>query len=203
MSNSVHRVPTLTSLDEYALPLARMVARASFLPNPATVAAMGGAVFPTFRSSAKRISPIEKDGRRVGMYDDNTTPRWALLWSHGIAGVSKQPSAGWTFAHVWPSGEDLDAYTHLANLAMMPECFASLTDKAGPVTHYLRWHAWAVYGWKPAAKPVPERPEGFDTMTWNYLPAIDDPKAFVHERLRLADCQRSRILKPLMGLAPA
>jgi hypothetical protein len=42
-----------------------------------------------------------------------------------------------------------EAYTHLANLAMVPEPFASLTDKNGPLTVFLRWHAWEVYGWKP------------------------------------------------------
>ena len=81
------------------------------------------------------------------MYDDNTTPRWATLWAHGTGRASGCP--GWGFAHVWSASDDINSYTHLANLAMIPECFASLTDKNGPLTGYLRWHAWTVYGWKP------------------------------------------------------
>lgn len=191
-------VPRLPCLDEYSVPLAQMVAETSYLSDPGTVAAFGGAVFPTVRSSQKRVTAIEAGGIVVGIYDDNTTPRWALLWSHGISGVSKQPSAGWTFAHVWPSRADLGAYTHLANLAMVPECFGGLTDKTGPLTHFLRWHAWSVYHWKPSGEPEPQRPDGYEEVTWNYFAPIASPREFVHAQLERAGCKRSALLKPLM-----
>lgn len=189
-------VPKLPPLDEYALSLATIVARTTYLPARETVEAMRGPVFPTVRNSRLRITRIYQ-GPFEGMYDDNTTPRWALLWSHGIAGVGKSSSKYWTFAHIWPAREHPASYTTLANLAMIPECFASLTDKNGPVAEFLRWHAWKVYGWKPDGALMAE-PPGYDEISWNYFCAIEHPREFVLSQLRRANCKRSSILKPLL-----
>jgi hypothetical protein len=191
------RLPDFPSLGEYAVTLAQIVAKTSYLPNPNTVKALRGAAFPTVRNSERRITALENNGIVVGMYDDNTTPRWAMLWAHGIPGVAF-PKGRWTFAHVWPSKGDSNAYTHLANLAMIPECFGSLTDKNGPLTGFLRWHAKSVYGWLPSNVSEPEKPEGYDEIRWNYFPQFDDPKGFIRKRLEAARCKRSAILRPLM-----
>jgi len=112
----------------------------SWLPNRNVVEAIEAAVFPTSRYKAnhKRFSHIGKDGVAVGMYDENPTPEWALFWSHGLEGTRPQ---GGTVSHVWPTSSDVDCYTHVANLALVPEPFANLTDKNGPLTAFLRWHA--------------------------------------------------------------
>jgi hypothetical protein len=122
-----------------------------------------GAVFPTsgYKSNHKRSSHIELDGLAIGMYDDNATPEWALFWSHGLRGTRPK---GWTIAHVWPTSDHIDSFTHIANLAMAPEAFASLTYKKGPLTAYLRWHAWQVYRWKPKQESDPVRPNGYDEI---------------------------------------
>ena len=198
MSSQKVSVPNLPCLDEYSLFLAKMVANTSYLPHPDTVQKLNSPVFPTARNSQMRVTSIEKDGVPIGMYDDNTTPRWALLWAHGFSGVSKVPSKGWTFAHVWQTQGDLGAYTHLANLAMVPECFSSLTDKDGPLTHFLRWHSWETYQWKPESKEEPRKPAGYSEITWKYFDPIPDPKAFICDRLAKANCKRSHILKPLV-----
>ena len=142
MTVSSQSVPQVPSLDEYSLPLAQVVAATGYLPNASTVAALGGAIFPTVRDN-KQICEIFEGEGTAGMYDDNTTPRWALLWSHGI--LQTYHPKGWTFAHIWPSQGDLNSYTNLANLAMIPECFGTLTDKEGPLTQFLQWHAWETY----------------------------------------------------------
>ena len=131
----------------------------------------------------------------MGMYDDNSTPQWTIVWAHGLRGTRPQ---GWTIAHVWPTSEDRRSYTHLANLVMVPEAFGSLTDKNGPLTGFLQWHAWSVYGWKPEHKPVPEKPDHFDSIQWRYLPEVNDPKGLIRERLEEYDNQRTRILRPIM-----
>ena len=104
-----------------------------WLPNPEVVCELKEAVFPVVRDTKKRGKEkfVEKYGKSV-LYDDNTTPRWAFLWSHGYLKTSL-PSSGWTLAHVWAKSKDPEAYTHLANLVMMPECLASLSDKEGPL----------------------------------------------------------------------
>jgi hypothetical protein len=131
------------------------------------------------------------------MYDDNTTPRWSMLWAHGIP-VTRHPS-GRTFAHVWEGADDITAYTHLANMVMVPEPFAALTDKSGPLTHYLRWHGWSVYGWKPAHAEVPAMPADFADFRWRYLPAIGDPMGFIRQRLLTLNNGRTRVLRPIMA----
>jgi hypothetical protein len=190
-------LPRLARLDDYFPSLCRMVAETSWLPHPDTVRAMGRAVFPTSRARKDhpRFEPILHDGRKIGMYDDNTTPTWALLWTHGIVGGSR---TGWAFAHVWTASDDVNSYTHPANLAMVPECLASLTDKSGPLTAYLRWHAWTSYGWKPDHVAQPDMPTGFTDLEWRYFAKFDEPRSFIARRIAKLDNARIRFLRPIM-----
>lgn len=120
------------------------------------------------------------------------------MWAHGIPGKSKTSTVGWTISHVWDRSKDVEAYTHLANLALLPEYLGSLSDKQGPLTRHLRYHAWAVYGWKPADVEPPAKPDGYDGIVWNYLSPITDPAGFVQAEFGKANCKRSKVLKPLM-----
>ena len=183
-----------------AVALSRIAVRYCRCPHPDVVGRLEGAVFPSIRASnkgGKRGERGKVDGRRI-MYDDNTTPRLALLWSHGF-GVTKHP-AGWTFAHVWDVPKDPDAYTHIANLVMLPESLASLTDKQGPLVPYLRYHAETVYGWRPAGKATVRKPLGYDDLTWTYLDPIPDPPGFVRNRMKHSNDKRIGILHDLMGM---
>jgi hypothetical protein len=189
-------IPPVESLHEYYPALAQMVAKTSYLPHPTTVQACGGAVFPTVRNNAKRISHIEEEGSLVGMYDDNATPEWAVFWAHGITG--KRPK-GWTIAHVWPTSRDIACYTHIANLAIIPECFQSLTDKTGPLTQFLRWYAKTAYNWKPTTADEPKKPDGYEQIFCRYLPSFDDPKSFIQQRLSSLKNRRALNLRELMG----
>ena len=185
---------------EDAITLSRIAVHYCRLPNPHVVQQLRGAVFPVVRDSGKRMKIGRENGRRV-MYDDNTTPRWALLWSHGCGKTGHYPE-GWTFAHVWNESKDPDAYTHVANLVMMPECFASLSDKLGPLVPLLRYHAAAVYGWWPVGKDdsVGTPPPGYDGLQWNYLDAYADPRGFIQNQLRRLNSQRVKSLRDLLGV---
>ena len=130
------------------------------------------------------------------MYDDNATPAWALFWSHGI--IKGTRPQGWTVTHVWPETDCLHSYTHLVNLALVPECFGTLTDKTGPLTVFLRWHAWKVYQWKPSHALVPQKPAGFETLAWRHFEKAPDPKALIRQMVTGSDNQRTRILRPIM-----
>lgn len=192
-------IPPLEPLDQYFQDLCRMVAKTSWLPHPDTVRALGRAAFPTSRAKRQhpRFTSISKNGEPVGMYDDNTTPTWAILWAHGIVGGDR---TGWGFAHVWPASDDINSYTHLANLAMIPECFASLTDKDGPLTGYLRWHAWTVYGWKPDHVEPPQMPVDYNNIQWRYFSKFDAPRIFIGQRLSKLNNKRVRILRSIMEM---
>ena len=181
-----------------AAALCRIVVPYCRLPNPHVVKQLRGAVFPVVRDSGKRMQIGMENGRRV-MYDDNTTPRWALLWSHGCGKTGHYPE-GWTFAHVWNESKDPDSYTHVSNLVMMPECFASLSDKRGPLVPLLRHHAAAVYGWWPAGKDdsVGTPPPGYDGLKWNYLDSYADPRSFIQNQLHRLNNQRVESLRDLL-----
>lgn len=190
-----NRPPTFEFPREHFLTLARIVAETSWLPDPETVRKMDGAIFPTFRNRNKRAQPIEDAGKIIGMYDDNATAHWALLWCHGI--LTKCPS-GWSISHVWALKNDIKSFTHLANLVLIPECLAGLSDKRGPLTEYLRWHSWKIYGWKPDFAPELRCPEGYDDIKWRYFEKIDDPVKIIRDRINKLKNQRVRILRPIM-----
>lgn len=195
-SNSVapSAIPLIQDLGEDRLAVVQIALRHCLFPHPDTVRALGGAVFPTVRDQKQRMSLGEVDGRSV-LLDDNVTPRWALLWSHGIRATGHL--AGWTFAHVWAAPRDPGAYTHLANLCMMPEYFGSLSDKQGPLCAYLRYHARDRYGWWVGPSP-PEEPAGYAGLTFRYLTPVTDPRGVIRRRMSELDNQRVRALLPLM-----
>ncbi|MBM9593438.1 hypothetical protein [Roseitranquillus sediminis] len=185
--------PDLKALVQIAVPHC-------LLPHPDVVAAVGGAIFPVIRGAkSDRFSVQEIDGRRL-MVDDNTSPRWALLWSHGYR--MTHPAKGWTIAHVWTRARDPDSYTHLANILMMPEPLASLSDKQGPLGPYLRFHAFDAYGWSPAGEDAPGRPDGYEMISWTYFEPHSDPWSFIRQQMSRLNNDRVRALAPLMGLGP-
>ena len=180
--------------------IARVVVSFCWLPNPEIVRELKEAVFPVVRCIRRRGEDefVEKYRKSV-LYDDNTTPRWAFLWSHGYLKTSL-PSSGWTLAHVWAKSKDPEAYTHLANLVMMPECLASLSDKEGPLVKILRYHAQSKYDWRPNQEPVVEKPICFDDLEWNYLDPICNPREQVNRRLCKSKDRRAETLRRLLGL---
>ena len=171
-----------------------------WLPNPEVVREFKEAVFPVVRDTKKRGEEefVEKYGKSV-LYDDNTTPRWAFLWANGYLTTSLPPG-GWTLAHVWAKSKDPEAYTHLANLVMMPECLASLSDKEGPLVKILRYHAQLKYGWRPNQEPVVEKPIRFDDLEWRYLDPICNPREQVNRGLCKSKDKRAETLRRLLEL---
>ena len=188
--------PKLDIPVHHHLSLAQIVAQTSWLPHRETVAKFKRALFPTQRkkSDAQIGKPIHQDGTVIGQYDNNSTPTWALAWTHGMAG----DKTGWTIAHVWPSSEDIKGYTHLANLVLVPEALSTMTDKTGPLTAYLRWHSWKVYGWKPDGAYAPEEPEVYAQIKWRYLTEIEDPVRTVAAKLKESKDKRLISLIPIM-----
>lgn len=187
---AVPSLPDFNHVDELVAAISSYIR----LPHPAVVAKLEGAVFPSIRDRKHRFEFSSIGDRRI-LLDDNTTPRWALLWSHGYS-TTAHPK-GWTFAHVWARPKDPDCYTNVANLAMMPEYIASLTDKDGPLGAYLRYHAWEKYGWRPRYDDEPTKPEGYDAISWCYLREESDPMGFIRSRVQELKNKRCRLLREL------
>lgn len=190
-------LPVIDYVGKDARAIALLAAPLCQLPNKKTVRQFKKAVFPTLRDGSRRGELIYARDKPVGMYDDNTTPRWALLWSHGIQSSSKTLK-GWHVAHVWNNCNNVQCYTRLENLLLVPAAYAGLTDDYGPLTPYLRYHAFKVYRWRPKGKPAPKKPleyEKFRKM-WRYLRAErGNARKLVLDRLQQGRGRRAEVLR--------
>lgn len=192
-------LPAAPCLKSSALDLVKIAAEHCLLPNQNVVAKFASAVFPTVRGSREKRMKVDKlQSGQVVLNDDNVTPRWALFRPHGCSATHHR--SGWTVAHVWDHVRDPDAYTHPANLALIPEPLAALSDKKGPLRDFLRWHSLTVYGWKPKKTECPTKPQGFDGVVWKYLEDFFDPVGFVQWQMSRLKNERVRLLKQLVPM---
>ncbi len=190
-------LPPIDYKGKDAQAIARSVAHLCQLPNVSAVEAFQKAVFPTQRDNSRRGERIYHGSTPVGMYDDNTTPRWALRWAHGIPG-GDEALRGWHVAHVWNNCNTLECYTRLENLLLVPAAYAGLTDEDGPLAPYLRYHAFKSYDeWFPEGMPQPQKPDDYDTFSneWRYLDAEADAPSLVFKRLEKSKSRRAEVLR--------
>jgi hypothetical protein len=192
-------LPDIDYASREARAIALMAAQFCRLPDPDTVITFGKAVFPTQRKTALRGSfIIDESNKEIGMWDDNTTPRWALIWSHDIQSGNKALK-GWHVAHVWNNCNTLECYTRLENLFLVPAAYAGLTDDDGPLAPYLRYHAFAAYEqWHPECKQRPEKPDDYDSFSnaWQYLDVEDgNARERVLTQLQKSQSKRAKALQ--------
>jgi hypothetical protein len=191
-------LPTIDYKGKDARAIALLAARLCLLPDKKTVSQFEKAVFPTKRKTALRGSLIiDKSNKEIGMYDDNTTPRLALIWSHDIQGGDRALE-GWRVAHVWDNCNNVQCYTRLENLLLVPAAYAGLTDADGPLAPYLRYHAFKVYRWRPKGRPAPKKPSEYEKFAskWRYLSAEPgNARERVLARLKEGRGQRAKVLR--------
>jgi hypothetical protein len=165
--------------------------------------------FNTIRATGQR-KRFEVDtlpsGQKV-MFDDNTTPRLAFLWSHGCL-ITSHPTyreedgterSHYVFAHVWEVAQDIDSYTNVANIVAVPKHTASLTDGDGPLAPYFQYHTFDKYGWKPSSVSSPKMPEHYDVFRELvvYLESDQtiDPRVLIKNRGNQLNNERIRTMK--------
>lgn len=200
-SNS-HRIPGVNLPEDYPIALARMVASTSWLPDPEVVTQFPKEVFPSARANKglKRGTSDTRDGKEL-LLDDNCTPMWAFMWCHGYPGISRQVP-DYSLAHVYPSKDYPQSFTHLANLLLVPKYFAGLTDNDGPLLPYLKYHSYVKYGWIPTDNngglPSVVKPPGYDSIQWRYLKSeTNTPEEFIESQLNNSKSVRADILKKI------
>ena len=195
-------LPAIDYKGKDARAIALLAARLCLFPDEGTVGQFKRAIFPTRRKMALRGSLIlDESNKEIGMYDDNTTPRWALLWSHNIQG-GDEALQGWRVAHVWNDCNNVQCYTRLENLLLVPAAYAGLTDDDGPLTPYLRYHAFKAYDWKPKGKPVPKKPPEYQRFASKrrYLSAAPgNARERVLDRLNDGRGQRAEVLRKFIN----
>jgi hypothetical protein len=181
--------------------LSSMVARAGFPTVEAAVAAHtlflhpdtvaqtnGQPLFRTVRDPAHRGAfGILSDGTEI-MFDDNTTPTLAFLWS---AQRLKGPDV--QFNHLWGDPRNPATYTALWNLCATPAFLAKTTDGSNhpEVLGLLRFRAFDLFGHVPRGEEIPSKPAGYEDLTWPEEPEpVADLEATL--RARLASSPKSR-----------
>ncbi len=200
------------NLEKDSKDLIKIAAQHLYLPNKHVVKTFEGALFPAIRGNRELLQKHKVSGNFRGqtitfpkgelnqevVLDDNTTPRWALLWSHGWT-KSVRPK-GWLFAHVWADSQNPDTYTHLANLVMIAEPLAALTDKNGPLAAHLRYHAWFEYSFSPNGQAV-EKPNDYRHDIWQYLDKPEkEPLWLVTDRLKNLNNARVKAINSIRAI---
>jgi hypothetical protein len=165
----------------YDSTLHAVAAHALFL-HPGTVAQTGGQpLFPVIRDPNRR-GELTVIGERKFYFDDNTSPTLSFLWS---AGRRKGPDN--QYNHVFGDPRNPDTYTALWNICVTPAFLAKTTDGSNhpEVRAALRFRVVDLYGFWPKGEVSPQKPDGYDTLTWADPPAsIPDLEAELRLRMR-------------------
>jgi hypothetical protein len=170
--------------------LEHAIAKYAVFLHPDTVAqTLGDAVFPVVRCPlhAQRGEERLEDGRIV-RGEDNGPPTKAFLWA---ARRRKGPDV--QFNHVWTAGDaPSKLYTALWNLCATPAFLAKTTDTNKDVKALLRYHAYDLYGRRPAGEPIPPEPEGYSKLQWAPFPtAVQNLKGVYYMAMRSAPKNRA------------
>lgn len=171
----------------YASIVDAVAAHTIFL-HPDTVAQTGGEpLFPVIRDPTRR-GVVDSVADVVVMYDDNTTPTRAYLWS-----AQRSPGRDVQYNHLWGDPRNPSTYTALWNLAVTPAFLAKTTDGSNhpDVVAALRYRSYELFGYYPDGEAAPIRPSKYERLTWPEMPeAVSDLEAVL--RARLADAPKSR-----------
>ncbi len=136
---------------ELEKPLIDLIARTSMWVDPGKVT--NAPVYP----DVKRGYPKQKgqviDGIRI---DDNTYANRAIKNA-----ISKDAGfVNYVTCHIWPGTTYDERYhTRLANLVLIPQVVAALSDHCPSVIDVLKYRAFELYGWYPEEESEPERPD--------------------------------------------
>lgn len=163
----------------YSSTLEAVAAHTIFL-HPETIAQTKGQ--PLFR--------IVRDPRRKGefdfekriMFDDNTSPTLAFLWS---SQTNKGPDI--QFNHVWADSKDPDIYTALWNLCVTPAFLAKTTDGSNnpDVLTAIRYRSFELFGFYPAGLDRPIPPRGYEFLKWSETAnSVGNLELILRERLK-------------------
>jgi hypothetical protein len=186
--NGINALGDVLSRAGYAT-IAQGVAAHTVFLHPATVAQTGGhPLFRTVRDPGRRGTFGQLPNGQNVMFDDNTTPTLAFLWSaQRVKGPDVQ------YNHLWGDPRNPDTYTALWNLCATPAFLAKTTDGSNhpEVLSLLRFRSHDLYGFEPGGEEVPKPPDNYDMMIWPESPApVEDLEKVL--RRRMSDAPKSR-----------
>jgi hypothetical protein len=174
-----HALESIIGSSQYGT-LDQAVASLTVFTHPETVRQTDcKALFRTIRDPAKRGT---SDEAQKLMYDDNSSPTDAFLWSNRLLGRGHDTQ----FNHVYAASKDVKAYTALPNICMTPAFLAKLTDtkRNEKIRQLIQYRSYELYGWVPDGFQPPNKPDGYELLTWaDPLSEVVDLPAVLQQRL--------------------
>jgi hypothetical protein len=127
------------------------------------------AVYPDVRRSKRAQGEVRRtrgaDGAKL---DDNTIANRIAKQAMGVTGLAK----AFAVCHIWPdSCYDVRYHTSLANLVLLPQALATLSDHNAAVIAALQYRAFELYGWHPRESAAPTRPQRYPSNWRSPQPA--------------------------------
>ncbi len=141
--------------DQLNIDLPKLVAGCAFW-SPIN-AAPTKAAHPHIRRarSGEARGTLTSEGVRL---DDNTYANKVLKDNASHLG----DFVGFAVCHIWPlTCYDVRYHTMPANLVLLPQELAGLTDHNRAVEQCLQYRAWELYGWYPDGQMQPEKPTNY------------------------------------------
>ena len=157
-----------------AIDLPALVAATSIWTSPEIVQPLraihpDAAVCPDVRRYKRQQGEVRRkrgdDGARL---DDNTIANRIAKQAMGLTGLAK----AFAVCHIWPdSCSDVRYHTSLANLVLLPQALATLSDHNAPVIAALQYRSFELYGWHPRESAAPTRPQRYPSNWRSAQPA--------------------------------
>lgn len=143
----------------------------------------GNSEYCWYHHTYRRISSKERiDGWRKGdtlpgtniILDDNTYANNAIKYAvietlrrkYGVQ-LKRSDFKGFTACHVWDNTCYNEHYhTSVANLILLPNCLADLTDHCDAVKEMLRYRVYEIFNFYPAECNAPSKPKNYGKIIW-------------------------------------
>ena len=152
--------------------LEKAVASLVIFTHPDTVAQTGTRnIFMTIRNMSERGKDCIHNGI-TATQDDNKSPTDAFIWAHSMTNRDYKHVQ---FNHIWAKSDDVNSYTNLANICVLPAFLSKLSDSHANIKCLLQYRAFCLYQWKPKSTITPEKPEGYDLLHWSdTMPVVEN-----------------------------
>jgi hypothetical protein len=159
------------AMDRYNINFFPLVAAISFWAHPEAYKLLledngergfrqNGAFYPHVRRARTNHGEERRQWvrNRTILLDDNTYANKAIKKMIGVSGNIKH----FETCHIWPdSAYNEGTHTAIANLVLLPEDLASLTDHNEEMQDVLKYRSYELYNWRPKNKSIPKKPKSY------------------------------------------
>jgi len=168
--------------------LSLLVAETSLWVNPEVYNKLfyensSGAWYPWVRRSkakGEKKGQIKGKGKDKVRLDDNTYANYALKRALGIERDSLKE---WAVCHVWKNTTyDPRYHTSVANLVLIPQAIAGLSDFDRDTMAALRYRAFTLYKWYPKGERRPSKPKSYPNNWKKPQPFTENVKRALNGR---------------------